>query len=111
MSHLPAEAGERVVAFEINVMAGGIYRLDRLPMGWNIVVNNDPSWRTAVKGSIEVGAAALSADYFHAFMVVRKFEYANLAFELGGRVLVTKDFQHERWIRLSNDDVVTTPSR
>ncbi len=109
LAHLPAQAGERIVAFEITVAAGGIYQLDHLPMGWNFVVDNDPSWRTTVKGSIEVGAAAVDSDYFRAFMIIRRFEYANLKFELQGRVLVTKDFLHQRWIALSAQDFDVEP--
>jgi hypothetical protein len=73
-------------------------------MGWNIVIDNDPSWRTSVRGSIEVGAAAAAPDYFRAFMVVRRLADADLKFELQGRILVTKDFLHERWIALSASD-------
>jgi hypothetical protein len=111
LAHLPAQAGERIVAIEVSIAAGGVYRLDHLPMGWNFVVDNDPSWQTTVKGNIEIGAAAVDSDYFRAFMIVRRFEYSNLKFELRGRVLVTKDFLHERWISLSEQDFDVQPKR
>jgi hypothetical protein len=109
LPHLRAQPGERVIAFEVSISAGGIYTMNHLPMGWNIVIDNDPSWRTTVKGSIEVGAAAVDADYFHAFMAVRRFEYANLTFRLDGRVLVTRDFLNERWIPLTDRDFDVRP--
>jgi hypothetical protein len=37
-------------------------------------------------------------------MVVRRLADADLKFELQGRILVTKDFLHERWIALSASD-------
>lgn len=61
------------------------------------------------QGSIEVGAAAAAPDDFRAFMIVRRFEYANLKFELQGRVLVTKDFLSQRWIALSAHDFDVEP--
>lgn len=60
-AHSAAKSGERIAAAEIIVVAGGVYRR---PMGWNFVIDNDPSWRTTVKGSIEVDAAAADSDYF-----------------------------------------------
>lgn len=46
-------------------------------MGWNVIVNNDPSWMTSFKGSISVGAAALDQKdkiMLDHFLVVEKLK-------------------------------------
>lgn len=51
--------GERVVGYKIRVRSGQIHSLPVVPTGWNVTVDNDPSWNATVHGSIIVGAAAL----------------------------------------------------
>lgn len=34
--------------------------LPLLPMGWNLVIDNDPSWTTSIRGNALVGAAFLN---------------------------------------------------
>ena len=100
---------ERVIAFEVHVRSGRIARLPNVPIGWNISVENDPSWNTVVRGSIVVGAAALSADFFRRFVVVEgeKPTPSDMPFALDGDVVVTSDFKAERTIRLSMTDFLT----
>jgi hypothetical protein len=97
---------ERIVGFEVRVRSGRIAQLPNVPIGWNISVNNDPSWNTEVKGAIAVGAAALDAEFFRHFIVVevQKAPPSEMPFALEGEVVVTSDFSTERAIRLSTKD-------
>ncbi len=104
VSHLVSSAGERVVSFEIEVTAGTVQAASNLPIGWYVVVDNDASWRTKVKGNTTVGAAALSADDFQKIRLTVKKDEAYLKFALSGMVSVTKDFQKERRVALKMDD-------
>ena len=106
---LRMQGNERVIAFELHVRSGRIARLPNVPIGWNISVENDPSWNTVVRGSIVVGAAALSADFFRRFVVVEgeKPTPSDMPFALDGDVVVTSDFKAERTIRLSMTDFLT----
>jgi hypothetical protein len=100
---------ERVVGLEIHVRSGRIASLPSFPIGWNISVDNDPSWNTVIKGSIDVGAAAMDQDFLRDFMVVEveKDALSEAPFELQGDVIVTSDFITERRIKLSMKDFAT----
>lgn len=108
---------ERIVGFEIHVRSGRIALLPDVPIGWNISVNNDPSWNTVVKGSIDVGAAAMDPEFLQDFLVVEieKDAPSDMPFELQGEVIVTSDFLSEKHIRLTMKDFAikggtTTPT-
>jgi len=100
---------ERIVGFEIHVRSGRIALLPNVPIGWNISVDNDPSWNTVIKGSIDVGAAAMDPDFLRDFMVVEMERDApsDAHFDLQGEVIVTSDFIKERRIKLSMKDFAT----
>jgi hypothetical protein len=101
--------GERIVGFELHIRSGRIALLPNIPIGWNMSVNNDPSWQTVVKGSIEVGGAAAGADFLQDFMVIEKEPgtSSDSPFDLCGEVVVTSDFKHERHIKLAMKDFTT----
>jgi hypothetical protein len=101
--------GERIIGFEVHVKSGRIALLPNIPIGWNMSVDNDPSWETVVKGSIEVGAAATNSDFLREFMVVAKEPGGtpDSPFDLSGEVVVTADFKNERHIKLAMKDFIT----
>ena len=101
---LEIHPGERVVGFRIDLKAAAIRGLDHIPLGWSISIDNDASWSTTIKATVEVGAAVLDPTYFRNFLTVQKYEYGNLKFELRGDVYVTKDFQTSRRIKLTDRD-------
>src|SRR5258708_7055371 len=96
---LRSSAKERIVRFEIHVQSGRIARIEDLPIGWEICINNDASWNTVMKGSCSVGAAALSADFFKNFLTIHKYSPLQLPFEVQGEIVVTEDFATERRIK------------
>jgi hypothetical protein len=100
--------GERIIGFEVHVRSGRIALLPNIPIGWNMSVDNDPSWETVVKGSIEVGGAATDADFLRKFMVIEKEPgMSDSSLGLSGEVVVTSDFKNERHIKLAMKDFVT----
>jgi hypothetical protein len=101
--------GERIIGFEVHVKSGRIALLPNIPIGWNMSVDNDPSWETVVKGSIEVGAAATDSDFLREFMVVEKEPGGTPGspLDLSGEVVVTADFKNERHIKLTMKDFIT----
>ena len=105
IERLPVNKGERVVGFEFHVISGRIAALPNVPMGWNVTVDNDPTWKTSIRGSIAVGAAAVDASFFHGFMLVEKDESLGLPFDVMGDVVVSHDFEHERHIQIGMKDL------
>lgn len=71
---------ERVVAFEIRFTSAGIAQIPRVPIGWHVNVDNDPSWKTKIWGTIRVGAAAGFASFLRDLLVVEKDESLGLPF-------------------------------
>jgi hypothetical protein len=96
--------GERVAGFRFEVTSGRIAQVADLPIGWDVSVNNDPSWNTKLDASVIVGAAGLDSDYFKNFLTIEKEKNAELPFEIKGEVSVTKDFAHERSIPVRTED-------
>src|SRR3990167_8209655 len=103
---LPVSPQEKVVGFEVDIRAGGIASVPSVPMGWNLLINNDPSWHTKIRGSLLVGSAALDKFFFKDFLVIRKFEFMGLKFNVEGVVIVTEDFGKERRIKFGVKDLV-----
>ena len=96
--------GERVVGFHFDVTSGRIAQIPDMPIGWNISVDNDPSWNTKVDASIHVAAAAVDSSFFHDFAVVEKEGNAESPFKLEGEVDVSTDFSKVRKIRVVMKD-------
>lgn len=100
INKLPLEYKERIVGFEIKITAGGIVSMPRIPMGWDLAINNDPTWNTKLVGSVIVGAAALQQNSFTDFVIIDKNEFGDLTFAIKGEVITTKDFVNQRHIVL-----------
>lgn len=91
---------EKIVGFKVNVTAGRIVSFPNAPIGWNITINNDPSWHTQVIGSIIVGAASLGSIFFRDFLTIEKYEFMGLKFNVDAEIVVTEDFEIERHLYL-----------
>lgn len=99
-------SSERVVGFELNFTAAGVEYIRLIPMGWYVVIDNDPSWNTKIRGSIRVASAAVGWDFFRDFIVIRKFEFMDMKLSAEGVVILTEDFEKERRISLSTKDLL-----
>jgi hypothetical protein len=91
---------ERVVGFHFEVTSGRIAHMRDMPIGWNISVDNDPSWNTTIDASIVVAAAALDPAFFKEFAVIEKSETAGSPLQVEGDVTVSSDFSSSRKIRV-----------
>lgn len=111
---LKLNSNERIVGFEIHVQSGMTVQLPKVPKGWRLSVDNDPSWNTNMKGSLAVGAAALDADFFLNLLVIEGETEAtpDRPLNLSGEVIVTSDYVSERRIKLGTKDfvLVTVPA-
>jgi len=103
--------GERIVGFQIRLKSARFFSLPSVPLGWDISIDNDPSWHTEMKGTVEVGAGALDPDFLRDFVVVEKDTTLGLPFEAEGEIDVTKDFEHVRKINFGTNDFVLKTSR
>jgi len=95
---------ERVVGFEIHIASGRIAALPDIPIGWNVSIDNNPSWKTKIAASSTVGAAAVDAGFFRDFLIVEKHESPDLPFHVSGEIVVTEDFTTERHIEIAMKD-------
>jgi hypothetical protein len=95
---------ERVVGFEIHVASGRIAALPNIPIGWNVFVDNSPSWATKIEASSKVGAAAVAPGFFREFLFIEKDESLGVPFQISGEIVVTEDFATERRIRIGMKD-------
>lgn len=99
---------EKIVGFELKIVSGGISSLVSVPMGWNISIDNDPSWKTGVAGSVLVGAASLNINEFNNIFVVEKNELMGIKFnvEIDIIVTVTKDFDKTKTVHFELKDLI-----
>lgn len=111
IERLPITARERIVGFDFHIHSPRVVSMRDIPSGWDVRVQNSPSWRAEVKGSALVGAAAVGPQFLTNFLRVEKNESLGLAFELKGTVVVTQDFVQERHIAVSTRDVSMTAPR
>ena len=95
---------ERVVGFEIHIASGRIAALPNIPIGWNVSVDNNPSWTTEIEASSKVGAAAVAPGFFREFLFIEKAESRDVPFQISGEIVVTEDFATERRIQIGMKD-------
>jgi hypothetical protein len=101
---LHATGKERVVGFEIHITSGRIAQLPKVPIGWDVSIDNNASWTTEIKASSTVGAAALDPTFFRDFLLVEKNRSLSVPFDIRGEVVVTEDFAAERRIKIEMKD-------
>ena len=106
LQNIHLQEGERVEGIELSIKGGSFVGFDPLPMGWYLIVDNDPSQQTSIKGDARVGTAALElGDLLKLRILARKVEFGNLKFTISGTlVIVTKTFEHERRIALQSEN-------
>lgn len=62
LAGIKLEINERINGFEITIKSGKIQSIPNVPGGWELVIDNDPSWTSSIKGTAVVGAAFLGSD-------------------------------------------------
>ena len=106
---LKVDPSERIVAFHFAVQSGRIARVSDLPIGWNIEVDNDPSWNTRLSGSIRVASAALDASFFRHFMLIEKETNPEQPLSVNGNIDVSGNFSTTRKIPVDWRDFAIHP--
>ncbi|MFZ0701384.1 MAG: hypothetical protein WAN10_12990 [Candidatus Acidiferrales bacterium] len=109
ISRLSIAPGERVVGFEFHITSGRVAQIPDTPIGWNITIDNDPSWNGKVSGSVVVASAAVDASFFRGFLIVEKNESLGNPFAIRGDVIVTRDFVKERRILVTMRELTLAP--
>jgi hypothetical protein len=104
LSALHITEAERVVGFDFGVTSGRIAKITDVPIGWNVSVDNDPSWNTKIHASVIVAAAALDGSYFRDFAVIEKEGNIDAPFEIKGKIVVSTDFSKVREIQVGMKD-------
>ncbi|WP_158880756.1 hypothetical protein [Rhodanobacter sp. L36] len=93
---------ERVVGFDLTFKTASISAMNRVPAGWHIELENDPSGIVKLKGGIIVGAAALSEKDLQRLIKIRSTGSRADAPDLHGDIVVTSDFAHERHLLIDS---------
>ncbi len=101
---------ERIVGYKLKVTSGRIASLGKVPIGWNVTIDNDPSWNTTVTGSIIVAAAAIKPDYFSRFIQIEKFKQEGISFDFELEITTTTDFEKEKTIILGKKHLALIPA-
>ena len=106
---------ERMVGFIVKLVSGKIDSLKSAPIGWNINIDNDPSWRTKFIGTCIVGATALSPDEFNNMLIIEKDEFFGEKeeegvkgpnFDISVEITVTEDFDKTRTLTYKMKDLI-----
>lgn len=108
IGRLPVTAHDRIVGFDFEIHSARVVSMRDIPAGWDVHVQNSPSWNAEVNGSALVGAAAVGPQFFTNFLRIETNESLGLAFGIHGNVIVTQDFVKERHIAISTKDVSLT---
>ena len=98
------KSGERVVAIQVNLKAARISSLRDIPAGWEVTINNDPSWSTTLKATVLVGAAAIDdIAFFSDFLTIESMPVAGKGRnpEVEMILSVTRDFEIHREIKVT----------
>jgi hypothetical protein len=102
---LSIEESERVEGIELIIKAGSFIGFDPLPLGWYLIIDNDPSQQTSIKGDARVGTAALEIDSLLRLRIrIRKIEFADRTFSISGTLIATRNFESERRIVLGREN-------
>lgn len=108
--NLQVSAKERVVGFEVHIASGRIAALPNIPIGWNMSIDNDPSWNAKIEGSLRVAAAAVTPSFFCEFLFIERDQSPEVPFRIWGDIVVTEDFTAERHIPIASKDLVLRES-
>jgi hypothetical protein len=84
--------GERITGFKVSIDSGRVYSIPRLPEGWNIVVENDPSWCTNIQGRFLGNDAVVERpgkEFPMGFLIIEKLQEQKVSHDVPFRVTVS----------------------
>lgn len=107
------ENNERIAGFEITVSAGRIYSVPKAPAGWELAIDNDPSWTTSIRGSGIVASAFLGSNDKNLLENLLTIEKApeeitkEITFDLNATIqIVNSETEEERTVKQSRENLV-----
>ncbi|MBB5063731.1 hypothetical protein [Granulicella mallensis] len=103
LKDLPIPKGARVIGLEVHLAAGAFDSLAEIPVGWHVVVDNDPSWQANFEAHASAGAEGLDESTVqNLWLEVIKNEVGDRKFIASGWVILTSNTEKERRIPLSS---------
>ena len=103
-------AGQSVVSFEINLVGASFVNIINVPRGWQVAIDNDPSWQTSIKGSVLVGAAWVSpAALAKMRFVIERSPDPKLTLKLSGTIASSKNYDTTTNVTLTTKDFKLEP--
>ena len=96
------ESGEKIIGFEISVNSASIQAVANVPSGWNVVIDNEPSWISKINGDMILGSYSVSSERLSNFKFhVIKNDENYIKFSISGTVIVTNDFYNFRYVSIN----------
>jgi hypothetical protein len=97
----------RIAAIELALQHGAVTGLRTVPVGWQFIINNDPSWITKAAGHAIVGAAFLAPSALSALFSIEP-EPGHTCSELATRGFLKLKLKFYQGDRLHNTVVNQT---
>ncbi|HME20100.1 MAG TPA: hypothetical protein VKI44_01825 [Acetobacteraceae bacterium] len=81
LTGIDQEANETVSAIYLQITGGLVVSFPRVPVGWTITIDNDPSWSAQISAIAIVGAANLAFDELESdWLVIQRMPAALQAY-------------------------------
>ncbi len=107
--NLKADPDSSITALDIQVNAGTVQAIQNIPIGWNLTVEDDASWRSRIRGNSTIGAASLAPDELQRVaFIVRRNETDNFKFDVTGTFTISKSFEATKTIQATMRDFTLT---
>lgn len=113
LAGIKLDKNERIAGFEITVSAGRIYSVPKAPAGWELAIDNDPSWTTSIRGTGIVASAFLGSndkDLLENLLTIEKApeEIAKeIPFDVNATIqIVNSETEEERTVKQSRENLV-----
>jgi len=107
------EKNERIAGFEITVNAGRIYSVTKAPAGWDLAIDNDPSWMTSIRGTGIVASAFLGSndkDLLENLLTIEKAPEEiskEIPFDVNATIqIVNSETEEERTVKQIRENLV-----
>jgi hypothetical protein len=103
--------GERIIGFAGTVIEASVVSIPKIPIGWDLQISHSFLWKTELKASIAVGAAALEGtelNYFTDFFRIRR-KTLNPDFNIEVDVVAQDSKEQVRRIHFKKEQIVLTP--
>lgn len=106
---LHALPGDRVSKFDLHIRSAMIVRFRTIPVGWQINIDNDPSWMTQVSGIAVVGAADLEPSALRSWFLSLLAEPGSRSEPKVDGSITLSNGDNTRIVQIMNRDAVLVP--